>query len=99
MSEHEKPLPSLEALQQKIEKVQAHSGMKSEGEDASGSSGGAMQVGVELVSGVAVGCFIGYYLDHWMGTKPLLFIVCFFVGAAAGFKNLLRQAKEDHDRS
>lgn len=102
MDSHEKPLPSLEELQKKIEHVQDHAGMKRTGDPAEQpprNAAGAMQVGVELVSGVAVGSFLGIALDKWLGTMPLFFIVCFFLGTAAGFKNLLRQAKGSADET
>lgn len=100
MDDHEKPLPSLDDLQRKIEEVQATTGMKSAGasaDDSSGSVGSGLQVGIELVSGVAVGALIGYFLDRWLGTMPLFFIVCFFVGAAAGFRNLIRSTRQDDE--
>jgi ATP synthase protein I len=90
-------LPSLEELQRKIDEAHVQNGVKSEGEpegDSRQGMGAALQVGVELVSGVAVGSFIGYFLDHWLGTLPWFFIICFFVGAAAGFRNLIRQARK-----
>ena len=100
MEHPEKPLPSLDDLQRKIEEVQAHTGMKSAGEPADNtpnSVGSGLQVGIELVSGVAVGSLIGYFLDRWLGTMPLFFIVCFFVGAAAGFRNLIRSTRQNDE--
>lgn len=91
-------LPSLEDLQHKIDEANIQKGVKKEGESESSSTtgmGAALQVGVELVSGVAVGSLIGYFLDRWLGTMPLFFITCFFIGAAAGFKNLVRNARRD----
>ena len=52
----------------------------------------AFRVGVELVAGVAVGAAIGYGLDYWLGTKPWLMIVFFFLGAAGGMMNVFRAA-------
>ncbi|MBY0407309.1 MAG: AtpZ/AtpI family protein [Rickettsiales bacterium] len=100
MTEPDKNLPSLEALQRKIDEAQALNGTKPEGdtEDNSGHGmGAALQVGIELVAGVAVGSFIGYFLDRWLGTMPWFFIVCFFLGAGAGFRNLIRQAQAGMD--
>ena len=55
------------------------------------SFGGAgVQVGVELVAGVIGGALIGYWLDRWLGTWPILFLVLFFLGAAAGMLNAYR---------
>ncbi len=50
----------------------------------------ALRVGVEMVAGVAVGLGFGYVLDHWLGTKPFMFIVFFFLGAGAGALNTYR---------
>lgn len=52
--------------------------------------GAGLQVGIELVAGVVGGVLIGYALDHWLGTAPLLLIVCFVLGAAAGTLNAYR---------
>ena len=52
--------------------------------------GAGLQVGIELVAGVVGGVLIGYALDHWLDTAPLLLIVFFFLGAAAGTLNAYR---------
>jgi len=52
--------------------------------------GMGVRVGVELISGIAVGGGIGYGLDRWLGTKPWLMLVFFFLGAAASVLNIYR---------
>lgn len=52
----------------------------------------AGRVAIELVAGVAVGVFIGWVLDGWLGTTPLFLVVMFFLGAAAGMLNVWRLA-------
>ena len=52
--------------------------------------GTAMRAGVELVSAVAVGAFIGYWIDQWLGTSPFGMIILFFLGFAAGFLNIYK---------
>jgi ATP synthase protein I len=49
-----------------------------------------MRISVEMVVTVAVGAGIGYLLDAWLGTAPLLMIVFLFLGAAAGVSNVYR---------
>lgn len=48
------------------------------------------RVGVDLVSALAVGVGIGFSLDQWLGTKPWLLVMFFFLGAAAGVLNVYR---------
>ena len=55
--------------------------------------GQALKLGVELVAGVAVGGFIGWALDRWLGTAPLMMVVFLGLGAAAGIMNVVRTAK------
>ena len=55
--------------------------------------GNAFKLGTELVAAVAVGTIIGFILDSWFGTKPLLIIVFFLFGAVAGITNVIRAAK------
>ena len=55
--------------------------------------GQALRLGVELVVGVAVGGFIGWALDRFLGTAPFLMVVFLGLGAAAGIMNVVRTAK------
>lgn len=67
-------------------------------ERAKPSIGGAgVQVGVELVAGVIGGALIGYWLDRWFDTWPVLFLVFFFLGAAAGMLNAYRYIRRMSD--
>jgi ATP synthase protein I len=62
------------------------------------STGGAgVQVGIELVAGVIGGALIGYWLDRWLDTWPILFLVFFFLGAAAGMLNAYRHIRRLSD--
>ena len=42
------------------------------------SLGKALKISTELVAAVFVGTIIGFLLDNWFGTKPLLTICLFF---------------------
>lgn len=53
----------------------------------------SMRLATELFAGIAVGGFLGYYLDEWLGSSPFGLIICFFLGAGAGFRNILRIAQ------
>ena len=55
--------------------------------------GNAFKLGSELVAAVAVGTIIGFILDNWFDTKPILIIIFFLFGAAAGIINVIRAAK------
>ncbi len=55
--------------------------------------GNAFKLGTELVAAVAVGTIIGFILDNWFDTKPVLIIVFFLFGAAAGIMNVFRAAR------
>ena len=91
------PLPSLEQLQRDIDKAKPpeRNGERRASSDAVNK---AMRMGVEFVAGIAVGSVIGYLLDRWLGTMPWFFVACFFLGAAAGFKNMLREANKGMDK-
>ena len=57
------------------------------------SFGKALKISTELVAAVAVGAILGFILDNWFGTKPLLTICFFFMGVAAGILNVFKSAK------
>ena len=56
--------------------------------------GNAFKLGTELVAAVVVGTIIGFILDNWFDTKPILIIIFFLFGAAAGIVNVFRAAKK-----
>jgi ATP synthase protein I len=91
----ERKPPSLEDLDARLRAVQervdtrANGGKKGNGQPMSGL-GLAFRVGIELVSALAVGVGIGWLLDRWLGTKPWLMVVFFFLGSAAGVLNVWR---------
>ncbi|HSD92402.1 MAG TPA: AtpZ/AtpI family protein [Methyloceanibacter sp.] len=55
--------------------------------------GQSLRLGMELVAGVAVGAFIGWALDRFLGTAPFLMVVFLALGATAGIMNVVRTAK------
>ena len=62
------------------------------------SLGKALKISTELVAAVVVGTTIGFLLDNWFDTKPLLTICFFFMGVAAGMLNVFKSAKKMHKK-
>lgn len=85
----------LDSLGEQLAEAQARHapapGPEPQGQGA--ALGQAMRLGIELVAGVAVGGFIGWWLDRFLGTAPLLMVVFLGLGAAAGIMNVVRTAK------
>jgi ATP synthase protein I len=50
------------------------------------------RLSTELVGGVAVGAFIGWALDRWLGISPWGMIVFLLLGFVAGVLNVMRAA-------
>ena len=83
----------LEIAKNKIQK----NNMPSEGSNAA-SLGKALKISTELVASVVVGTTIGFILDNWFDTKPLLTICFFLMGVAAGILNVFRSAKKMNNK-
>jgi ATP synthase protein I len=47
-------------------------------------------LGLMLPSSIAVGLFIGYYLDKLFGTQPWLLLTFTLLGIVSGFYSLIR---------
>jgi ATP synthase protein I len=79
-------------------------GDKGVAEDAAadGTAGSAMglafRVGIELAAGLFVGGGLGWLLDRWWHTSPVMLILLFFLGAAAGMVNVFRTARDINRR-
>lgn len=66
-----------------------------DGQEARGRAMGvALRLVSELIAGVVVGGGLGWLLDRWLGTAPLLMIVLLLLGIAAGLVNTMRAAKK-----
>ncbi|MCK4931713.1 MAG: AtpZ/AtpI family protein [Candidatus Aminicenantes bacterium] len=59
---------------------------------------GLSSLGLMLPSSIAVGLFIGYYLDKLLGTRPWLLVLFFLFGTASGFYSLIRGLKKYLDK-
>jgi ATP synthase protein I len=50
----------------------------------------AYRVMVEMIAGLGFGAFVGWWLDRWLGTTPILLVVMILLGFAAGVMNAYR---------
>ena len=55
--------------------------------------GYAFRMALDMVAAVVVGGVIGWYLDRWLDTKPVLLLIMIALGLAAGFSNVWRTYK------
>jgi len=53
-----------------------------------------LQVSVSIIACIAVGMFLGWLLDRWLGTSPWLLMVFSFLGVGAAFKSIFDFAKK-----
>lgn len=87
-------LPPLEDLKRKIDALKPEE-TAPEGNAPHADYAKGMRMGVDLLAGSGVGLVIGYYADDYFGTAPLLLILFFFIGFAAGVRNILRSVNKD----
>jgi ATP synthase protein I len=60
------------------------------------AAGRGLRASAELIGGIVAGSLIGWYLDKWLGTeKPVMFVLFFLLGAAAGILNVIRTAMRE----
>lgn len=89
MDPSENPLNSLDALQRKIDHAKAQQNGDIPSPEGS-KLGKAMHMATEFLAAVGIGGVMGYMLDRALDTSPILLITFFFIGFAAGVRNLLR---------
>lgn len=97
MAENDPEMHRLNELERRLQ--QARGGRKQEEKPASppaspSQMGIAFRLVTELLAGVIVGGAIGWALDRVFHTSPILLIVCFLLGVAAGILNVQRAARE-----
>jgi ATP synthase protein I len=52
-------------------------------------------VALILPSSIAVGLFMGYLLDRWLGTAPWLLLILTVLGIVSGLLSLFRSLKKE----
>ncbi|MCL2820096.1 MAG: AtpZ/AtpI family protein [Oscillospiraceae bacterium] len=53
-----------------------------------------IQISVSIIACLAVGIFLGWLLDRWLGTSPWFLMIFSFLGVAAAFKSIFDFAKK-----
>jgi ATP synthase protein I len=93
MSDHEPDPEELRDLENKLRKARGRKRVQEEDRPPA-KLGIAFRLSTEFVAAPVVGGAIGWGLDRLFGTSPILLLVMFCFGIAAGFRNLLRVAKK-----
>jgi ATP synthase protein I len=70
-----------------------HEPAPSQAQDRGAAMGQALKLATEMIAGVAVGGFIGWWLDWVLGTGPIFLVVFLLLGGAAGIVNVVRNAQ------
>ena len=99
MTAHDDPhhLPNeLENLERRIQDAQDKTRPVST-EPIRPGLGRAFKLATEFFSAVVVGASLGWLLDQWFKTSPLMLLVCFALGITAGFLNVFRAARTMND--
>jgi ATP synthase protein I len=52
-------------------------------------------IGLMLPSSIAVGLFMGYFLDRWLGTEPWLLLIFTVLGVVSGLLSLFRALRKE----
>ena len=52
------------------------------------------QIAITIIACVAVGIFLGWLLDRYLGTSPWLLLVFTLLGIIAAFKSILEFSKK-----
>ena len=50
----------------------------------------AINISIELITGIGLGVFLGLIIDNYLQTKPLMLIICFILGTLVGFFNMYK---------
>ena len=87
--------PPERSFEQRLRAARERQGMDAPAAASARVEGGSalgigVRVGVELVSALAVAALIGYLLDRWLHTRPILLAVFVLLGGAAGIANVYR---------
>jgi ATP synthase protein I len=55
----------------------------------------ALELPFILVSAIVVGGLLGYFIDRWLHTRPIMMLILGGLGFYAGLRDVLRRASKD----
>ncbi len=92
----------LARLDERLEAVRdrngARGGRPGDGDEMGGVRGKgvgyALRMSIDMVAALVVGGAMGWYLDRWFGTRPVLLLLFGALGVAAGFSNVARTYRQ-----
>lgn len=88
----DKPPPSLEDLDERLRKARGEQDQRESKPSRSRPIGQALRLATEMASALFVGAALGWFLDKWLGTRPLLLLLFLVLGMAAGMLTAYRTA-------
>lgn len=89
MDEQDNNVTSLEERIKKAKGEELSAKQAEKLKDAENMSNG-MRAGAELMGSIAGGGFIGWLLDQWLETAPLMLIIFLLLGIGTGFYNVYK---------
>ena len=54
----------------------------------------AINISIELITGIGLGVFLGLMIDNYLQTKPLMLIIFIILGTVIGFYNMYKTLKK-----
>ncbi len=84
----------LKEFEERLARARGTSEVRPQEQGSPSKMGIAFRLVADLLAAVIVGGGIGWALDRVLGTSPILLIVMFLLGVAAGMRNLMRTARQ-----
>lgn len=91
-------MDALHRLSQKVDKARTLHSTEPRQRGRGTAIGLAYRLSIELVVGIVVGGYLGWWMDRFLGTKPLFLLLMLVLGMAAGVVNMLRTSREMNER-
>ena len=80
----------LSDLDGRLDNAQDRKPDQQDGDGPGKAIGYGLRIATDLIAAILVGAGIGWYLDKWMGTQPILLLIFIALGLAAGARNVIR---------
>ena len=89
-------MEKLKEIEEKLQRIKSKNKEKIEYEKYNKGKYYSMAVNVslELITGIGIGVIIGLITDNYLQTKPIMFIIFFIVGTIVGFYNMFKCLKK-----